>query len=316
MLFGKKTALPLYTNIFNGSINDVTLFPKCVKQYDLVSEKNIKYVLNHGMYSKKNIYFLLDNSKKFIISLPSTTNLKYDLIELSQHIYMNPKYTVYAPHSNLYGTTYHIKWDEKRHLWAHVYIDVNQRTADHNKLQDKIFEMYNKIKDGPIKFENMNEYLHFFTLRRRKNTNDEFIAKFKEDALQDILAIESWFIFLTNEIKDATEALRIYRQRDMVEKAFDILKNRTQEENTVVHSSPSYSNKLFIGFLSLLLNSQIHKTMTENNMKKKFTITELYFILKSIKKIKVKDIVVYSPLNAKHKDILEKFKCPLPCDSI
>jgi transposase len=259
---------------------------------------------------------LLDNSNKFIIGLPATTKIKHDLIEQFQHIFINPKYTIDAPHSNIYGTTCRIKWDEKRYLWAHIYVDINKRTEEHNRLQDKIFEINNKIKDGSIKPEEIKKYEQFFTFRRRKNTLDEYIVKVNESALQDFLTKQGWFIFLTNEIKDTTEALRIYRKRDIVEKAFDILKNRTQDDNVAVHSSPSYSNKLFIGFLSLILTSQVHKTMVEHNLYKKYTVKELYFTLKSIKKTKYRGQVVYSPLTAKHKDLLEKFQCPFPIDMV
>jgi transposase len=121
-------------------------------------------------------------------------------------------------------------------------------------------------------------------------------------------------VFLSNNIKDTTDALRIYRQRDIVEKAFDILKNITQDQNIAVHSN--CYNKLFIGFLSLILTSQIHKTMTKHNLYKQYTIKELYFIMKSLKKCVVDDYSIYMPISAKQKEILDKFECPYPEDSV
>jgi transposase len=315
LLFGEATGLPLFLSTYHGSINDVSAFIKCTKQYKLITDSNIKFVLDRGMFSKKNVNYMLDTAAKFIIGLPATTNLKRDLIDESIHIYKNINYSVSTAHDNIYGTSKRILLDKRQRLWAHIFINQNKHLDIHNKLQDKILQLYSEAVENPINYMNDSDYTHYLTFRKRKCSNNEYLVKKNQAVFQEELDRSGWFVFLSNEIKDTAEALTIYRKRDIVEKAFDILKNRTQERNIAVHSNRSYSNKLFIGFLSLIITSQIHKVMTEHQIYKRYTIKELFYILKSIKKISIENFTVYSALTKKHMFILDKFGCPYPLDN-
>jgi len=48
----------------------------------------------------------------------------------------------------------------------------------------------------------------------------------KEDLLTEAKKNYGYFVWLSNEIKDPIEALEIYRNKDLVEKAFGNLKER------------------------------------------------------------------------------------------
>ncbi|MDR2199002.1 MAG: transposase [Deltaproteobacteria bacterium] len=314
LLFGEKTSLPLYLCTYNGSENDVASFISCSKQYQLIHDDNVRYVLDRGMFSKKNINYMLDSGIKFIIGLSASTKLKPELIENLQHIYQNVNYTITTNDNHIYGITKRIVWDSNNKLWAHVFVDQNKKLECQNLLLKTINDLYDKAIENPDDRLNDENYQKFILFQKVKNSKDKYIVKKNQEAFTLALANGGWFIFLSNNIKDTTEALSIYRQRDIVEKAFNIIKNRTQDENIAVHNSKKYSNKIFIGFLSLILTSQIHKIMVSNHLYENYTIKELYFILKSIKRIKVKNQIVYSPLTSKHKTILDVFNCPYPVD--
>ncbi|MDR2198146.1 MAG: transposase [Deltaproteobacteria bacterium] len=314
LLFGEKTSLPLYLCTYNGSVNDVASFISCSKQYQLIHDDNVRYVLDRGMFSKKNINYMLDSDIKFIIGLSASTKLKRELIKNLQHIYQNVNYTITTNDNHIYGITKRIVWDSNNKLWAHVFVDQNKKLECQNLLLKTINELYDKAIENPDDCLNDENYQKFILFQKVKNSKDKYIIKKNQEAFTLAVANGGWFIFLSNNIKDTTEALSIYRQRNIVEKAFNIIKNRTQDENIAVHDSKKYSNKIFIGFLSLILTSQIHKTMVSNHLYKNYTIKELYFILKSIKRIKVKNKTVYSPLTSKHKTILDVFNCPYPID--
>jgi transposase len=314
LLFGEKTGLPLYSCTYNGSINDVTAFIHAVKQYDLITKNRVKYVLDCGMFSKKNINYMIDINTEFIIGLPATTKLNGQLIDDFQYIFENPTYTVSSQKNNIYGITKRIIWDKSQRLWAHVFIDQNKRLEIHNNLQNKIFDLYNQAKEDPEDSYKNIDCFPYIDISKTKTNN--YLVKINCEAFTQTLSKAGWFVFLSNGIKDTTDALSIYRHRDVVEMAFDILKKRTQEQNIAVHSNHNASTKLFIGFLSLILTSQVHKTMSQENLYKHFTIKELFSILNSIKKLTIDGKTVYSPLTAKHELIFDKFKCPPPTDSI
>ena len=86
-------------------------------------------------------------------------------------------------------------------------------------------------------------------------------------------------MIVSNRISDAEEALRIYRSKDVVEKGFLRLKNSLDLGRLRVHSDASMQNKIFIGFIALILLSQIHNTMLDVDLYKKYTMKQLLRVL-------------------------------------
>lgn len=75
-----------------------------------------------------------------------------------------------------------------------------------------------------------------------------------------------YFVLLSNEIKDPIDALRTYRSRDVIEKAFGNLKERLNMRRESVASEENLEGKLFIQFVVLIYLSYIKKAMDENDL--------------------------------------------------
>ena len=91
------------------------------------------------------------------------------------------------------------------------------------------------------------------------------------------------FVLITNADISGEEALRLYREKDGVEKCFDSLKNNHSLKRLRVHSQEALEGLLFIEFLSLILYSAISKVMRESGLHTTLTITEVLFELRKIK---------------------------------
>jgi len=61
------------------------------------------------------------------------------------------------------------------------------------------------------------------------------------------------FVILSNTEKDAQTALRLYRERDAVEKFLDYMKNSMDMDRLRVHSSLRAKARLFIQYLATIL---------------------------------------------------------------
>ena len=85
-----------------------------------------------------------------------------------------------------------------------------------------------------------------------------------------------YFALLSNEIKNPSEALEVYRKKDMVEKAFDNLKDRLGMKRTSVFSDQTLSGKFFLQFLSLIYISYVHKYMRDNHLYRNYTMQSLF----------------------------------------
>ena len=80
---------------------------------------------------------------------------------------------------------------------------------------------------------------------------------------------------MSNEIKDSVEALSTYRNKDLVEKAFENLKERLNLRRLAVSSEQSLDGKLFVQFIALIFLSYITRKMQTNNLFKDYTMQEV-----------------------------------------
>ena len=71
------------------------------------------------------------------------------------------------------------------------------------------------------------------------------------------------------------EAIKLYRVRDLIEKAFANLKERLDMRRMSVSSSENFEGKLFVQFLALIYLSYIKKQMDEKDLYKKYTMQTL-----------------------------------------
>jgi transposase len=77
---------------------------------------------------------------------------------------------------------------------------------------------------------------------------------------------------LSNRIKNPVKAIVIYRDKDVVEKYFDELKNQLDMKRLGMHSSAAVKGWLFIQFISFILMSSLRKELRESNLIEKYTV--------------------------------------------
>ena len=104
-----------------------------------------------------------------------------------------------------------------------------------------------------------------------RNIAREF-AIVKEEVVVQAKRYYGFFAIVTNETMDARRALEIYRNKDVVEKAFGNLKERLNLRRLLVSSEQSLEGKLFVEFVALIYLSYIKKQMQEHQLFKQYTL--------------------------------------------
>ena len=84
-----------------------------------------------------------------------------------------------------------------------------------------------------------------------------------------------FFVLLSNEVKTSRMALEIYRNKDVVEKAFGNIKDRLNGKRMLVSSDASLEGKLFVEFIAMIYISYINKKMSEKNLCKQICLQGL-----------------------------------------
>lgn len=97
----------------------------------------------------------------------------------------------------------------------------------------------------------------------------------KQDVIDQAERDYGYFALISNDIKDPLEALRIYRSKDLIEKAFGNLKERLNMCRTSVSSEQNLEGELFVQFVVLMYLSYITAVMSEKGMLKDYTLHEV-----------------------------------------
>ena len=74
---------------------------------------------------------------------------------------------------------------------------------------------------------------------------------------------------------DAFTALKIYRIKDVVEKAFGNIKERLNMRRLLVSSERNLDGKLFVEFVALVFISYINKKMQDQGLYKDYTMQQM-----------------------------------------
>ena len=129
----------------------------------------------------------------------------------------------------------------------------------------------------------------------------------KENVLAEARKNFGFFALIGNEAMDANQAHLIYRNKDIVEKAFDNVKDRLDMRRLNVSSDLSLDGKLFVEFIALIYISYLHKAMLKSHLYTKYTMHEVLDELEVIERF---DREGYAPqlseITEKQSDILRR----------
>ena len=119
-------------------------------------------------------------------------------------------------------------------------------------------------------YYNENKYVKYFNIITTPAKGTKVTAK--EEVIIEARKNYGYFVLLSNDLKDPIKALEIYRNKDLVEKAFGDLKERLNCNRPAVSSDQSLNGKLFVEFIALIYLSYIKKMMQDKNLFKKHTM--------------------------------------------
>ena len=158
------------------------------------------------------------------------------------------------------------------------------------------------------------KYDRYFFINRSKDGKLGFIRNYK--AIDKQLEKCGFFLIAeTDFAKSTAEILTIYRQRDVIEKSFDSLKNELDMKRLRCHSSESVNGKLFVSFITLIVRSYMMKSLSLYMQNNNYTLKK---ILLELDKIKCLDLKTHSkprllnPVSKKQRDIFEVLEIPIP----
>jgi transposase len=293
LLFGRETGLPAYYRKLPGNIADVTTVRKLIADVGCFDIKKVMLVMDRGYYSEKNLNDLMKEHFKFIIGAKISLKFIRERIGNGRNDFDRREF--YNSETSLFIKTRTTEWDYeetkqrdgkiskgKRRIYVHIYYDDRHATDDKLRFNKKLDAMETDIMSGKMKPEREKECRKYYEIRETPVRGTCFSPK--QDVMDEARKNFGFFVLLSNGIKNPVEALRIYRSKDMIEKAFNDLKNRLNMRRTWVSSEENLEGKLFLQFIALIYTSYVKRAMDAAGLFKNLTMQELFDDLDVIEK--------------------------------
>jgi transposase len=315
MLFGQKSGLPAYYRRMPGNITDVSTLKTTMQSLDFLGAYSMHLVLDRGFYSSSNIDELYAKQYKFTIAIPTgRTWIEKYLDKHYQNIASPQNYLITGENEALYVVTELHKWGEKNHrAYLHIYYNTERAAEEFDRFTRKLIGYRDEvIGEKPIK-EHEDFYRRYLIINKtpkrglKVSFNDAEIQRYRKKYC-------GFFCIMSNKIKSAKEALKVYRTKDIVEKSFDDLKNHLDMKRLRVHTATAMDCRLFLQFIALIYTSAIRNVLQRDKKLKHLTAREVLEELETISKIKYSNRYgqLFTEITSFQRHILQAFNVELP----
>lgn len=314
MLFGQKSELPVYFQRMPGNITDVTTLNNLLETFKALELKPFNYVMDKGFYSKKNIDKLLDSRAKFTVSVPLNNKWVQLAIDEIYTVIHGPEGYRKVDEETLYVHSRLYPWGkDNRRCYLHLYYNARKRANAVDLFNEKLVQYKEELESGQLISTHKEAYDEFFIVKTSSKRGIK--VSYNNEAVSQYISRYAGFqAILTNNIKDPVKALQIYRDKDVVEKCFNDLKNQLDMKRLRMHSSATADGRLFVQFIALIYISALRKEMRKSVLIERYTVRELLEEMETLTKITYsgKYGQILTEVTKPQREILEHLAIELP----
>ena len=320
-VFGQKKALPVYFDRMPGSINDVKALHNLLSTFKAMETKttgkmkNVSYVMDKGFYSKQNIDELVANNSKFLVAVPLSNKWLHKAIDDVYETIHSPEGYHKVDDEVLYLHPRLYPWGDKRHrCYLHLYYNAKARAEAIDQFNEDLLTYKQELESGNTNDKHQSHYDNFFIIKTTPKRGLK--VTYNNDAInKQIKRYRGFQALLSNSIKDPVKALQVYRDKDVVEKCFDDLKNQLDMKRLRMHNSKTVDGRLFVQFIALIYMRAIRKKLRETKLIEKYTVRELLKEMETITKISYSGKYghIITEMTKRQLEILEALKIASPC---
>jgi transposase len=281
LVFGQESNLPFYYRKLAGNIPDAKTVRYLLEELDVLGYSKVKLVMDRGFFSEYNINCLYRDHIKFLMSVKMSLifvrkelDVIYDTFRSFEH---------YDENYELYCRTVRTTWNytqehpykgetvqESHQLYIHYYYNIDKAAEEEKAFDRRLIALKQELESGKSVPEHEKLYQKYFTIKTMHKRGTQVTVR--EENVRNAKRYYGFFALITNETMDAVSALELYRNKDVVEKAFGNLKERLNMRRALVSSEQSLEGKLFVQFVALIYLSYIKKQMQVKCLLKDYTL--------------------------------------------
>ena len=313
LLMGEASGMPVFQTTYSGSIGDVSTLKSILKMAAALPLKKLLIVMDKAFGKVKNINSMLSDKQgvRFLVAAPFNLTFSSEAVNTERGKIDTIENTIIVGDDSVRGVTRNLHWGEKHTLSMHVYYNALNAARIKEDLYSNVASMLDILKQDPTNKKKAEKYNKYLEVKGNAGHDGCDIAV-RHDAVDKKLRHKGWLVLIGNQPFNATDALAVYRAKDVVEKGFYRMKNCLGLGRFRVHSSAAMQSKVFISFIALILECRIHRVMLVSGLYKSMTMKKLILTLEKlrIQHIKGKDILF--PLTKVQKEIYKAFNIKEP----
>ena len=255
---------PLIYEYYPGCVNDVTQIQNTIETLKRYGYNMVAFIVDRGYFSIGNIKFMDANGFDFLIMVKGMRKLVHDLVSSVRGTFeTNPDLCIVK--YGVYGTTCksRLSSSDDKDRYFHIFYNPYKAAHEQRQLTEKIetCERTFKKKIGKsIKVDkDIEKYFSF-----EFNADGKLISyKRNSEVIQDYIEHSGYFAIISSQEMTASEALTLYKSRDVNEKLFRMDKSYMGNNSTRTHSSESTCTKMFVSFIALIIRNEMHVLLRE-----------------------------------------------------
>jgi len=315
MLMGETSRLPVYQTIYSGSLKDVSTLKSTLSAFDEITcGKPVQVVMDKGFFSKKNVDAMLcdEKIKKFIISVPFTSSFAQNQVKGERKDIDSVENTIVTAGDSMRAVTKIRAWGDEHKVFTHIYYSAVKALRRREELYSHVAILRDEAEADPKKWATDDEHTKYLNIRKSETAKTGYTVSIRKDTVEAALARAGWVVIISNDIADAKTAIRIYRAKDVVEKGFLKLKGSLELGRLRVHSQENMRNKVFIGFIALIMLSGVHSVMLDKDLYKIMTMKHLIRTLSKQRVQEIGSIRIVFPTTKEQMEIYKAFAIKPP----
>lgn len=256
---------PLIYEKYPGSINDVSQLQFMVEKMKGYGYKNIGFILDRGYFSKENLNYMDSNGFSFIIMVKGIKEFISELIRRHKGSFENDWGNQIVEYG-VYGKSIHtfVYASDTKKRYVHIYYSAAKAAGERARLEESIREMQNYLKKYQDSEHEFGPAFHkYFYMHYNKETGHFVYGEPNLQVIRDELDLCGYFAIISSEKMGAAEAINLYKNRDASEKVFRADKSYLGNSCLRVASEEAASNKVFIGFIALIIRSRMYTALKD-----------------------------------------------------
>lgn len=311
VILDKAEGIPLGYEIYPGSINDVVTLKNTMKKISVHGVKDFTIVLDRGFFSINNVDLLLESQADFIIAVPERYQFAEKLISSLVREIDKPKYLKKFNDEIIFVKDVEFTVGSNK-LSGYCYYNPSRAQQEKDSFYKRLYSIKEQVERLKITngvrtkaLEIMESLSSYFSLTI---TDNQIKVQIKEKAVSRRLNKKGIFLIARNGDYAWDTCLSAYKEKELIERSFNILKNDLEFTTPQVHKDSTLKGLMFINLIALIIRMKIMITLKQADLIKTYSFEKMLIQLEKLKAVVLDNgQIIYSEITKKQKQLLEPF---------